>query len=95
MWANETVRSKCVGVNSVFFVQLRKRWPAVFGPEGKIVERVADDLGGACRREFSNQGKGAVWNLIKWAAGISTEGTQEMQKGSLQLPVLSSQLEEL
>ena len=31
------------------------------------------------------------WNLLQWAAGLSTERAQEMQKGSCQLSVLGSQ----
>jgi transketolase C-terminal domain/subunit len=31
-------------------------------------------------------------NLVEWAAGISTEGAQEMQKGSTQYSVLSTKL---
>jgi hypothetical protein len=74
---------KWARVNSVFLVQLRKRLAADFRGSSRIKQQLK------CRS--FERWMAAVFvlarrgerNLAEWAAVISTEGAQEMQKGKV------------
>ena len=83
MKAKETVRAKRARVNSVFLVQLRKRVGADFRGSIWMKEQVRSGRLSHWMALVFGERLGCGENLVEWAAGISTEGAQEMQKGEV------------
>ena len=78
MKAKETVRAKRARVNSVFLVQLRKRVGTDFRGSIWVKEQVRSGRLSHWMARVLGERLGCGENLVEWAAGISTEGAQEM-----------------
>ena len=87
MKAKVTVRAKGARVNSVFLVQLRKRVATDFRGSTRMKQQLREEWWGHGIALVLVREQHCRENLVEWATGISTEGAQEMQKGSAQYSV--------